>query len=397
MIQEDEDFMRDYAKEIAIETYNIFYEIEDIVDKYDLAMEADVPAQSAPAPSASQQQSSTPTNNAPTNNSGSSTDKPADTKKDDNKNPATDNDAKKAEGQPVTNTDVKNSSKFVSKVKEVMQKLADVVKASSAKSAQRLARIQSEKISESLKRVTEAKSEGAKINEITIENNDYHIGVITSSAQMVSQLSSEMSRTITEVSTMYTKTLDGSTPSEEFSKKIESLNQRYGAGGIFSYAAKQLKCKTTDNADAKSILKEFQDGVRGEKKSYTINQAYADEIEKKLRELVNTTQHAQSLLQQIKSDHNATEKNIMTATQRVEMNKSNEANKSMSSFVTDVGKFNSFVSQFCVMAFTLTEEAVINSKITLDRAYGLDMVSKAKDTVKDIKGDGKKKKDGNDK
>jgi hypothetical protein len=356
--------MVDYARESSIELYNMLYEFDDIFERDYAALE-DVGGETSDASSSSSTETKSDSSNTTAASSNNTTENKTETT-----NNATTTDATKKEESKSNNADLKSTSGFVAKLKELVDKLIAKIKELIANLADKIDKLQQEGIDKFLKKISDAKTKNG-LKEIEVENYKYDTQVFTDAITNIENVAKEYNNAIDKIFSAYEGQSNGTEESDNDSRTnvIANFNEKYGGGKIYETIATKLGYATTGEADAKSIKTDFQNKFRGEKEKMTINQDYANACESYLR---NAVADARKLV----TASNTTKDTVKKIRDKVKAvtakpGTSAEVNNSVSKFVTDASKFMVFASSFYVFAFKLAFEYRTNCKIVLMRAYGL--------------------------
>ena len=351
--------MIDYAKESTTELYNIFYEFDDILEMPYIALEAEAVSETTPATVPATTSSTTTLATVSASNA----------QKSDNENPTTDNDAKKAQGKPVTPGNLRSSSGFTLKIKEIISKLTEVAKDLLNKLLNKITQMQKSNINQFLQRVAEAKRNG--LQEIEIENNKYQPEVIVNSVTIVSGICTKFNSTISTILSKYEQASAGTIEKDELKREIDTVMGKFGKGGLFPYTATMLQLPTTEKekATAKTINKEFQDKVRGEKSTFKIDLQYANFCESYLRKSVDAARTLSSAARRIKTEVGSLNSTVKSLISRP--GSSEELNSQLLTFTTEISNYTSFAATFYLLASNLAYELQTNCKIVLSRAYNI--------------------------
>lgn len=358
--------MIDYARESTIDLYNMFYEIDDIIDM--VAKEDTVGGTTTsadPVPSGggdSGGDSSAPASSAP-----AEVGKP-------NENTNTDGEGKK------NNADVKNTSGFVSTIKKLANTLIVNIKKLIVTLTGKMTKISSLGLTQFMSNIQSAKQKKGQPNAIEIVNFKYNEDSFKDKMDTLYNFLKSYDSEVETAFNEYQRVAQSQTDAE--TSKIKDFNKQYSGDNLYTSLAKKMGMdEIADNADFKTIKGKFQEAFRGgDKETITIDEAYAKHaedflngIKNYLDRLTNTTNLTKKISQKIQDKT----KNIT-----VKPDTDSELNKDMTTFIENVAKFDLFAANFCIFASNLLTERIVNSKIILQRAWLTDGEGKSKEEEK---------------
>lgn len=346
--------MIDYARESFVDFSNILYEFDDINSFDFVAALEKTEGESKPV------QTENPVSKV-------------DDKSDDNKtsdsgsNAGTPKEGEDADNNKNPNTNLKSTSAFVARIKELADTLAEKIKTAISKLSDKLKQLQAEEIDRFLQAANEAKNKNG-FNAIEIENVHYDPTVFNNAVADVKAIIDSVKNRIDSVCAEYSRASSGSADNEN--NGIKKFNEEYGDNKVFSMIAGKVGLPTTGGADAKSVNNEFQAKFRGEKTQFKLTEQYVEECITYLRQSVG---NARKLVEASNSSRDAakliTDKSKVL---RVNPDTSGELNDEFTKFFNNAAKIIVYAASFWILAYNLSLECRQNCRIVIQRAYKMD-------------------------